>query len=511
MINFPAKRSGYAFMACLVLPLAASMALSGTSPKTYSPIRTMLTSVEDGNGQTLESTEMVFTRSQEVHRNSMETIAKSMTQSKAIKVIEKSTLVSTPTLKQITGLLGVAAQESKNLRKHLQGHDGFGGLNGARLLLNDMIHEVMLKYDAEIAKCTSYYAAQCALMEVARGQISAANFVAATARALILDAQQNINHCELSIPETQLELKEHNAKCKEELGKLTAKLKIILFDIEIITYILEMSDCDSKGFLQMKNMSLQKCTNECTNRTYVSFNNKGLQDRVNKLRSPGAQDLMRDTFANMFDGDSDSDEDDAEPIHLAIEPKIPQKTKFNNPPVPRTEIPAKPALPPVPSMKRCGDKCHLKDTGARCYEIAAKFLKIQSEIADSRDELLDVLSKAQAGCDETKKTLEMSINNDGILLAASQTKMGTAMEKEASAGETGRQVAKENQQYNDDLVKQMKLCSTNYVDFETEMCALKKIRGDLFKKMKPGHPGFFQDCEVSPWTPETCTKKVRRG
>jgi hypothetical protein len=85
------------------------------------------------------------------------------------------------------------------------------------------------------------------------------------------------------------------------------------------------------------------------------------------------------------------------------------------------------------------------------------------------------------------------------------------MEKEATAGETGRAVAKENQQYNDDLVKQMKTCSTNYVDFETELCALKKIRGDLFKKMKPGHTGFFTDCEVSAWTPEECTKQCAGG
>ena len=39
-------------------------------------------------------------------------------------------------------------------------------------------------------------------MEVARGQISAANFVAANSRALILDAQGNINMCERDIRET---------------------------------------------------------------------------------------------------------------------------------------------------------------------------------------------------------------------------------------------------------------------------------------------------------------------
>merc|ERR1719487_622741 len=124
---------------------------------------------------------------------------------------------------------------------------------------------------------------------------------------------------------------------------------------------------------------------------------------------------------------------------------------------------------------------------------------------------MEQIADKQADCDETKKSLEASIESDKSLMSSSQTKLAEATEKESSAGEKGRQVAKENNQYNADLVKQMKICSQNYIDFETELCALKKIRGDLFKKMKPGHPGFFQDCEVSPWSPESCTKKCAGG
>jgi hypothetical protein len=57
----------------------------------------------------------------------------------------------------------------------------------------------------------------------------------------------------------------------------------------------------------------------------------------------------------------------------------------------------------------------------------------------------------------------------------------------------------------------MKVCNDNYVGFEQELCALKKIRGDLYKKFEEGHTGFFQDCEVAPWSPEACTKKCELG
>merc|ERR1719450_1010431 len=132
---------------------------------------------------------------------------------------------------------------SKNLRKQPK---GYAGLDGARKLLNDMIYESMSKYDAEVAKCTDYYSRQCAAMEACRGQISAANYIAANSRALILDSQATINKCEVDIPARKLELKQHNLQCKHELHQMKTRLKIIEGDIAIMTTILKMTDCDNK-------------------------------------------------------------------------------------------------------------------------------------------------------------------------------------------------------------------------------------------------------------------------
>jgi hypothetical protein len=106
--------------------------------------------------------------------------------------------------------------------------------------------------------------------------------------------------------------------------------------------------------------------------------------------------------------------------------------------------------------------------------------------------------------------LETEIANDEDLLAESQTKLAAATEKEANAGETARNTNAENTKLNNDLLKQMKTCSGNYINFETELCALKKIRGELYKMKGTASP-FFQDCEVSKWDPEECTKKCSGG
>merc|ERR1719388_775733 len=169
-----------------------------------------------------------------------------MTTEKAFMVLAKNNLTN-PSLVEV-------ANELKGTKAHLRKQPkGYAGLDGARNLLNDMIFESMSKYDAEIAKCTEYYATQCAAMESCRGQIAASNFIAANSRSLILDAQARINRCEIDIPTRKLELKLHNEKCANELKKMNDRLSIILGDIEVMVVILKMTDCDAKSFIQKKN------------------------------------------------------------------------------------------------------------------------------------------------------------------------------------------------------------------------------------------------------------------
>jgi len=505
----------------LMLPLALSSKLEAASLPTHhedallsfsaeadAPHHTMSLATAGVKVQSYAEMERVFSRSDEMHRQSMEIIAKSLSFPSAMEVIQHSTLANTGSaLTKITNLLS----GSQNLRSRNQ-DDGFGGLDGARRLLNSMIHEAMTKYDAEIAKCTDYYAKQCALMEIARGQISAANFIAANSRALILDAQSVINQMELDIPATKLELKASNLKCKTELHSMNEHLKVLLDDVAVMTLILEMSDCDTikmGKMLQTSKLSMLKCKDSCTNTEFVTFNHTLLQSQVNKLQSKAARDLMASSVADIFD---EADSTDSQDFEQEVQSPPQNKTPFITQQPPRyagryTDKGA--PLKPRGQNKRC-TKCTLKNS-PRCYKIAQKFLQIQAGIIDSRDKLMEEVQATEDSCAETKQTLEDSIATDVSSLSSSQTKLAAATEKESTAGEKGRQVAKENEGYNSDLLNQMKICSQNYVDFETELCALRKIRGDVFKKMQAGHKGFFQDCEVTAWSPEACSKKCAGG
>merc|ERR1719434_265019 len=377
----------------------------------------------------------------------MHAISNSMSLPKAVDVLEKSS-VSTPALVQAANL---ALGKQTSLRKQPK---GYAGIDGARKLLNDMIYESMSKYDAEIAKCTEYYSKQCAAMEACRGQISASNFIAANSRALILDAQATINRCEVDIPTRKLELKNHLLKCKTELAKMNARLKIVMGDIEIMTMILEMTDCEKK-LLQMEQFALMHCTDQCTQKSFIEFNHDGLQKKVNQLQSSLSHDLMQESFADLFKGI-----EGLESVEFlqtgANQTPIINKTKFNNPPVPKTKVPGNPCNDPYAGAPSAADKraakCTIKKS-PQCFKLQSRFLAIQGGIADERDQLLEDISNLERACEEQKKTLETSIANDQSRLDSSQTKLAGATEKEANAGEIARQTAKQNEQYNADLVK----------------------------------------------------------
>jgi hypothetical protein len=223
------------------------------------------------NAMSLKAMEKVFTRSERVHQQSMNTMSRAMSVPKAVQILRKSSF-NTPVLAQVTSM---ALSGSSHLRKQPK---GYSGIDGARKLLNDMIYESMSKYDAEISKCTEFYAEQCAGMEACRGKIAAANYIAANSRALILDAQATINKCEVDIPTTKYELKQHNLKCQHELHKMNARLKIVMGDIAVMTMILEMTDCEKK-LLQMKNFALLHCKDQCTKKSFIESTTKDCRIR----------------------------------------------------------------------------------------------------------------------------------------------------------------------------------------------------------------------------------------
>merc|ERR1719454_1649515 len=205
-----------------------------------------------------------------------------MTLDKAVTSLESSELASSEVAE-------VEKMVQQGRSGFLRQPKGYNALDGARKLLNSMIHESFEKYDKEVMDCVDFYAKQCALLYECRGQISEANYIAANGRSLILDAQKIINWCEVRIPTKKQELKEHNHECEVELARLNARLTIVMADIEVMVTLLEMTDCDAPGATQgsfvVMDLDVMKCSDECTKKTFISFRDQRLREQVNKMES----------------------------------------------------------------------------------------------------------------------------------------------------------------------------------------------------------------------------------
>merc|ERR1719428_1266558 len=276
--------------------------------------------------------------------------------------------------------------------------------------------------------------------------------------------------------------------------------------------ILEMTDCEKTLFVQ-KGLQLLSCEDKCTKKKYVKFSEKLLQQKLGQLKSSVSHSLLQDGFNDLFNGIEGLEGLQLLQLESDQSPMV-NKTTFNNPPVPRTKVPGNPCNDPYAGAPSAADKnaakCTIKKS-PQCYKLQERFLLIQSGIQDERDQLQLQIEELNRYCDETEKLLDSQILDFSDTLNGAQTKLAGAMEKEAKAGEEARTTAEEHDGLNADLKKQMKTCSDNYINFETELCALKKIRGELYKMKGSGHSSFFQDCKVSTWNPEECTKSCHGG
>merc|ERR1719408_364075 len=221
---------------------------------------------------------------------------------------------------------------------------------------------------------------------------------------------------------------------------MNQRLKIILGDIAVMTVILKMTAC-KKVLVQGDGIGVRYCKDPCSNHSFVTFTHNDLKAKVSQLQSSVAHDLMQSSFADLFDG--------IEAMEAIEQQPVINKTKFNNPPVPRTAVPGNPCTDPDKGAPSAADKraakCSIKKS-PQCYKLQERFLLIQSGIEDERDELMEEIAMMEEFCKETKKTLETQIQNDQDMLAEAQTKLAAATEKEATAGETARQTAAENEQ-----------------------------------------------------------------
>eukprot|EP00928_Gymnodinium_smaydae_P057485 TRINITY_DN4071_c0_g3_i1.p1 TRINITY_DN4071_c0_g3~~TRINITY_DN4071_c0_g3_i1.p1 ORF type:complete len:654 (+),score=148.39 TRINITY_DN4071_c0_g3_i1:140-1963(+) len=92
-----------------------------------------------------------------------------------------------------------------------------------------------------------------------------------------------------------------------------------------------------------------------------------------------------------------------------------------------------------------------------------------------------------------------------------QTKLAAATQKLSVSNEQMRLKDNEFKKLKKTWATETSTCHGNYENFESQMCGLKKIRGELYKMKGGDSAAFFQDCSVSEWEGQECSKSCAKG
>merc|ERR1719262_2195649 len=163
----------------------------------------------------------------------------------------------------------------------------------------------MMKYDAEILQCKGAYAHQCAAMEALRSQIHASNYLASEAAAVKSEHESRIDRMKKDIPATWQRLHDHEHTCAQEFKTMEVRKRIIEGDEEVLSSILNMTQCapTNTSLMQTEPLKLMQCEDPCTKKSFVAFNHDEVQKKLHQLRSPASQQLVQDTFQHLLVGD----------------------------------------------------------------------------------------------------------------------------------------------------------------------------------------------------------------
>jgi len=427
----------------------------------------------------------------------MANIMRQMTITKAWQLLEKRNLTTTPLL-QVKHL--VMAKQSR-LRQRAASPSppiqGSSSVENARIMLNGMIYESLKKYDSEKADCTTTFAHDCKHMEDLSSQITVANSQGANARATVMKCQERIRSSKTGIFWTHLQRKQHLDESKTELARMRHHKAVLSGDIAIMSRILNITQCKATSLMQTEKLSLLRCHDPCTKKSFLTFSNDEVQQKLSQLQSPASKTLVHDTFQHAFDGAESS-----EPVSF-LQSRSHRKSST---PSGGAQAPESPCNDPNgvagPIDKK---KLSCKLEGGDCLKLQMKFEDIQSALDDEKNELQESITAFEKYRDETKDTLEAQIQNYERVRDDAQTCQASGTAIINSAEEESRQTAKEHLELTSEVSSLQKSCSENYENYENELCALKKIRGELYKMEAGGLSPTFQDCDVGDWVPGDCS------
>jgi len=138
-----------------------------------------------------------------------------------------------------------------------------------------------------------------------------------------------------------------------------------------------------------------------------------------------------------------------------------------------------------------------------CNQVRDQMLRLRAEAQQKLDGMDPDYAEEQHGCDEEAEEYDHEI--EGIVHQAGieSTELAEATAEEIDRHSMWQQRSAELQTLQKEYNQEVKTCNSNIASLQSEICALRKIRGEFSKQ--EGGKDYFQDCQVSAWAEGVCS------
>merc|ERR1740121_1694634 len=129
------------------------------------------------------------------------------------------------------------------VQRHGQEPTGYAAVEGAMMMLAEMLTEATNKMDLEVSACGEFDDSQMGLLHSTRNDISTHNAEANRALGAMLKAQGLIASISTQLSELKDQLASHIKQCEEDIASTKKLLAIVTADVSVMGVILNLTQC----------------------------------------------------------------------------------------------------------------------------------------------------------------------------------------------------------------------------------------------------------------------------
>eukprot|EP00427_Karlodinium_veneficum_P040425 CAMPEP_0169275604 /NCGR_PEP_ID=MMETSP1016-20121227/52483_1 /TAXON_ID=342587 /ORGANISM="Karlodinium micrum, Strain CCMP2283" /LENGTH=892 /DNA_ID=CAMNT_0009362515 /DNA_START=73 /DNA_END=2751 /DNA_ORIENTATION=+ len=446
-----------------------------------------------------------------------------------------SQLGANPKLSDAQAFLQARSSKVKKLGKATSGsHSDFTSMNAdqAKVLLNKMAKDTMASLDLQRAACIGQHAKQQQLLDETGQDVNGFNAQGTNARAQVMATQTAIKRLQEMLPKLNHELTLHQSKCKESVASLKEQISLIQADTGTLTQVSSASGCMSFLQIELVNCVQHSDEHQQSEKSLITFRHPALRRKVSSLKSSFARNSLQSALTEALlqkESHRHHQKGSGGQIHRRHQKRQHVRhVRHKHPHVSSMHHKARRVRAGAfifsnstgsvsangttwPSTKV--QQCTVSPT-LGCSVVQDKLILMQANVLDEVDGRRVELASIEEDCRLAKKNLQDQIRATSMRLQEQQEMLAEATTIMIDAAEQSRLKNKQYDRLESDRKKMESFCqdSLNQASVNQaalELCKIKSIRQELYK-MENQRP-FIQDCEVSSWTPMSCSKPCGGG